>query len=115
MTVAREWFARQANHFHGANDAARILSVNFFVSRRIAFAQFGQQFFQRHGFEFGAQFGVGRRRFAQPFEKGLEVKSGAAAENRHVAARLDFRDGAVREPGELRGVERFGQIKMSIR
>ena len=27
-----------------------------------------------------------------------------------MAARLDFHRGAMREPGELRGVERFGQI-----
>ena len=98
------------DHFHGADDAARVLAVNFFVSRRVAFAQFGQQIFQRRGFEFGAQFRVGGRRFAEPFEKGLEIKSGAAAKDRHAAARLDFRHGAMREPGELRGVERFGQI-----
>ena len=86
------------------------MSVNFFVGRRVAFAQFGQQIFQRRGFEFGAQFGIGGRRFAESFKKGFEVKSGAAAKNRHAPARLDFRHGAMREPGELRGVERFGQI-----
>src|ERR1017187_644584 len=105
-----KWFAAEPNHFHGADDAARVLAVNFFISRRVAFTQFGQQFFQRRGFEFGAQFRVGGRRFAKSFEKGFEVKSGAAAKDRHATARLDLHDSLMREPGELRGVERFGQV-----
>jgi hypothetical protein len=58
------------------------LFVNFFIGRRVAFAQFAQQRFKRRGFQFGAQFGIGGRRFAESAQKRLEIKSGAAAENR---------------------------------
>ena len=79
-------FSGEPDDFHGADDAARIFFVNFFVSRRIAFAQLFQQLFQRRGFECGAQFCVGGRRFTQAVKKSFEVKSGAATENRHKSA-----------------------------
>ena len=76
-------FAGQPDDFHGADDAARIFLVNRCKRRRVAFAQFGQQIFQRRGFQFGAQGGVAGGRVAKAFEKRPEIKPGAAAKNRN--------------------------------
>src|ERR1019366_7542454 len=103
-------FAGEPDNFHGADDAARILSVNFLVGRRVEFAQFAQQRFERRGFQFSPQSGTGGRRFTQAFEKRLEIKPGAAAENRRPPARLDFGHRLFREANELRCVEGFVQI-----
>jgi len=103
-------FAGQSNYFHGADDAARILFVNFFVGRRIAFFQFAQQRFKRRGFQFGAQFWICGGRFAESAQERLEIKSRAAAEDWNFISRLDFFDRLLREADELRGVEIFRQV-----
>ena len=84
--------------------------VNFLVSRRIALAQFVQQRFKRRGFQFGAQFRIGRGRFAESAQKRLEIKSGAAAENRGFVSQLYLFNRLLREPDELRSVKIFRQF-----
>ena len=106
-----KWLSRQPDHLHRANDPARILPVNPFKSHRIALLQFRQQLRQRLRLQFGPQSRVRRRRFPQPFPVRLEIKPGAAAKNRDLAARLDFRRRRARQPDKSRRVKRLLQTR----
>jgi hypothetical protein len=84
-----KWFASQTNDLECAKDPARVLAVDFFESDRVASFQFLQQLRQRHVFQLCPQRGIGWRRISEPFEENFEIKSGAAAEDRHATARPD--------------------------
>jgi hypothetical protein len=103
-------FASESDHFHGTDDAARVLAINLCKRCRIERLQLTQQICERRGFECGAQLFIGRRRVAESIEESLEVKSRAAAENRHAMARLDFRRGLTGEFDKPGRVEGFFQI-----
>jgi len=105
-----KWFAGQPNDLECAKDPARILAVDFFESDRVVPFQFLQQLRQRRVFQLCPQGGIGWRRVSEAFEENFEIKSGAAAEDRHATARLDFihrQSSQLNEPG---GVERLGHV-----
>ena len=103
-------FSGQPDYFHGADDAAWVLLVNFFVGRWVGRAQFFKQLRQRGVFQLGAKFGIGGWRFAESFEKCFEIKPRSAAENGRPPARLDIRNGPLRVPDKLGGIKSFVQI-----
>ena len=101
-----KWLAGEPDDFNGADDPARIAPVDFGEGGRVPLFQFAEQIRQRQRFQLGAKSGVGGRRVTDAIKKGLEIKAGAAAENRQTTARTDFVNCGMRKAGKLSRVER---------
>ena len=51
-----------------------------------------------------------RRRFAQPFQEGFEIKAGAAAQDRNTTPPPDVRASLARQSGESPRIERLAHL-----
>lgn len=106
------------NDFQSADDAPEIFLIDLRKQQRVFLAEFLQKFFWGRLFQIALQGGVARREVVQSFAIGLEVKSGAAAEDREVLSLLDFADGLGCSLDKLSSVEclaKFGNVDQVMR
>ena len=99
-----------ANHFESPHDTARILAVDNLKRHRIALFQFAQKLRQWGCVQCRAQRRVRRWRIAETIQERIEIQAGAAAQNRHPPASLNFLHRSLGAADKLRRIERLVQI-----